>query len=148
MVVRQGKALVVPGHFKARKMMKKLLFVCVENSCRSQMAEAFAHIHGQKLVEVYSAGSKASGVVNKKAIKSMQAIGYDLSLHESKSLQEIPDIYYDYAITMGCGDECPDVRAKNKVDWAIPDPKYMDSFEFNKVRDIIENQVTTLIQLN
>ena len=126
--------------------MKKVLFVCVENSCRSQMAEAFAHIHGKGNLEVYSAGSKASGKVNDKAIKAMQAVGYDLSQHHSKSLQEIPDIDYDYAITMGCGDECPDVRARKRLDWSIPDPKNMEPLGFHKVRDMIEARVSTLLQ--
>ena len=128
------------------EMMKKVLFVCVENSCRSQMAEAFANIHGKKRVEVYSAGSKASGKINDKAIKAMHDVGYDLNAHQSKSLQDIPDIYYDYAITMGCGDECPDVRAKHRLDWAIPDPKFMEAPEFNEVRDVIEGRVSELIQ--
>jgi len=126
--------------------MKKILFVCVENSCRSQMAEAFAHLNGGEKLEVYSAGSKASGKINDKAIKAMRDVGYDLNTHQSKSLQEIPDIYYDYAITMGCGDECPDVRAKHRIDWAIPDPKFMEAPSFNEVRDVIENRVSELIQ--
>jgi len=126
--------------------MKKILFVCVENSCRSQMAEAFAHINGGEKLEAYSAGSKASGKINDKAIKAMRDVGYDLNTHQSKSLQEIPDIYYDYAITMGCGDECPDVRAKHRIDWAIPDPKFMEAPGFNEVRDVIENRVSELIQ--
>ncbi len=125
--------------------MKKVLFVCVENSCRSQMAEAFAHIHGKNNLEVYSAGSKASGKVNDKAIKAMQAVGYDLNQHYSKSLQDIPDIDYDYAITMGCGDECPDVRAKQRLDWSIPDPKHMEPVRFHEVRDMIEARVSTLL---
>jgi len=128
------------------EIMKKVLFVCVENSCRSQMAEAFANIHGEKRMEVYSAGSKASGKINDKAIKAMRDVGYDLNAHQSKSLQDIPDIYYDYAITMGCGDECPDVRAKHRLDWAIPDPKFMEAPEFNEVRDVIEGRVSELIQ--
>lgn len=92
--------------------MKKVLFVCVENSCRSQMAEAFAKIHGKDILEGYSAGSKASGKVNEKAIKSMKEVAYDLVAHKSKSLNDIPDVEYDFAITMGCGDECPYVKAK------------------------------------
>ena len=128
--------------------MKKVLFVCVENSCRSQMAEAFAHIHGKNNLEVYSAGSKASGKVNDKAIKAMQAVGYDLNQHHSKSLQDVPDIDYDYAITMGCGDGCPDVRAKQRLDWSIPDPKHMEPVKFYEVRDMIEARVSTLLQGN
>jgi protein-tyrosine-phosphatase len=103
--------------------MKKVLFVCIENSCRSQIAEAFAHIHGSGKIEAYSAGSSPSGKVNPKAIESMKKTGYDLARHTSKSLDEIPDITFDLVVTMGCGDECPFVRAKNREDWGIPDPK-------------------------
>ncbi|MEW6735573.1 MAG: arsenate reductase ArsC [Acidobacteriota bacterium] len=124
---------------------KRVLFVCVENSCRSQMAEAFAKMHGQDIVEPYSAGSRPSGMVNAKAIESMREVGYDLSIHTSKSLADIPDLDYEYAITMGCGDECPMVKAKHKEDWNIPDPKHMLPDEFCKVRDIIENRVKNLI---
>jgi arsenate reductase len=125
--------------------MKKVLFICVENSCRSQMAEAFAKIHGKEVLDGYSAGSKASGKVNEKAIKSMKEIGYDLGTHQSKSLNEIPEMEYDFAITMGCGDECPNVKAKQKQDWAIPDPKNMSEPNFNGVRNLIEKKVLFLI---
>ncbi|MBE9537222.1 MAG: arsenate reductase ArsC [Proteobacteria bacterium] len=124
---------------------KKILFVCVENSCRSQMAEAFANIHGGRDVLSFSAGSSPSGVVNPKAIASMGEIGYDLSAHQSLGLDEIPALEYDYAITMGCGDECPMVRAKKRDDWGIPDPKHMEPEEFGKVRDLIESKLKRLL---
>jgi arsenate reductase (thioredoxin) len=125
--------------------MKKVLFVCVENSCRSQMAEAFAKIHGKDIMESYSAGSHASGKVNEKAIISMQALGYDLNRHQSKSINDIPDIEYGFAITMGCGDECPYVIAKQRQDWDIPDPKNVNDKEFDKVRELIEEKVLSFI---
>lgn len=125
--------------------MKKLLFVCIENSCRSQMAEAFAKMHGNQKIEAYSAGSKPSGKVNPKAIEAMQAIGYDLSKHQSKSTDEIPDVVYDCVVTMGCGDACPHIPAKNREDWQIPDPKNLPQNEFNRIRDIIESEVIQLI---
>ena len=74
----------------------------------------------------------------------MRELGYDLSQHRSKGLSEIPDIEYDYAITMGCGDECPFVRARYREDWIIPDPKQMSSDEFRSVRDLIEQKVKQL----
>ncbi len=95
-------------------MIKNALFVCVENSCRSQMAEAFAKIYGKNILAGYSAGSKASFKVNDKAIKSMGEIAYDLGNHKSKTLDECPQIEYDYVITMGCGDECPFVKTKHR----------------------------------
>jgi len=124
----------------------KLLFVCIENSNRSQMAEAFARIHGGDQVEVYSAGSRPSGTVNPKATAAMKELDYDLSTHDSKSLQDIPpDIEFDYVITMGCGDECPWVPAKSRDDWNVADPKHMSPDEFRKVRDDIEQRVKALI---
>ena len=128
--------------------MKKILFVCVENSCRSQMAEGFARMHGGGIVEAYSSGSSPSGMVNPKAIASMKEIGYDLSLHKSIGLDEMPDVEYDYVITMGCGDECPAVKTKHREDWRIPDPKHMDPEEFAKIRDLIESKVEELLSKN
>lgn len=125
--------------------MIKVLFVCIENSCRSQMAEAFGKIHGKGILEVYSAGSRPSGTVNKKAIKTMKEVGYNLESHKSKSLNDIPKAEYDFVITMGCGDECPYVKANQRQDWAIPDPKNMNEIDFNEVRDIIEKKILSLI---
>jgi protein-tyrosine-phosphatase len=124
---------------------KRLLFVCVENSNRSQIAEAFARIHGGESVEAYSAGSRPSGQINPKAIEAMKEIGYDLAQHRSKSLTEIPDIEFDFVATMGCGDECPFVRARRREDWDIPDPKNMSSENFRVVRDLIESKVNKVL---
>ena len=126
-------------------MKKKILFVCIENSNRSQMSQAFATMYGGEEVEAYSAGSKPSGIVNPKAIAAMKELGYDLAAHDSKSLDEIPQINYDYAITMGCGDECPFIKAFHRDDWKLDDPKHMEPIEFNKVRDEIERRVKDLI---
>jgi protein-tyrosine-phosphatase len=125
--------------------MKKVLFVCVENSCRSQIAEAFARIHGKDVVEPYSSGSRPSGRVNPMAIEAMKERGYDLSRHVSKSLDEIPREQYEYVITMGCGDACPFVPARHREDWAIPDPKKMPMDEFRRMRDSIEIEVKDLL---
>ncbi len=126
--------------------MKKILFVCVENSNRSQMAEAFAKMHGKGKLDAYSSGSRPSGVINPKAIEAMKELGYDLTSHQSKSLDEIPQIKYDYAITMGCGDECPIMMAEHREDWKLDDPKHLPPNEFNKVRDEIERRVKELIK--
>jgi arsenate reductase len=71
----------------------------------------------------------------------MREIGYDLTKHESKSLEEIPDVEYDFVATMGCGDECPFVRAKRREDWNIPDPKNLSLEQFRETRDLIEQKV-------
>jgi arsenate reductase (thioredoxin) len=125
---------------------KRVLFICVENANRSQMAEAFARMHGQGQIEAYSAGSHPSGQVNPKAVAAMRELGYDLTRHRSKSLSEVPNIEYDLAVTMGCGDECPLVRAKRREDWEIPDPKTMSPEEFREVRDLIELKVKELLK--
>ena len=119
----------------------RLLFVCVENSNRSQIAEAFARIHGGENIEAYSAGSQPSGEVNPKAVAAMREVGYDLSKHKSKSLDDIPQVEYDFVATMGCGDACPFVDAKQRENWQIPDPKNLPTVGFNEVRDLIEQKV-------
>ena len=125
--------------------MKHVIFICIENSNRSQMAEAFARIHGGGKLDAHSAGSRPSGKVNPKAIAAMRDRGYDLTTHHSKSLADLPPLEWDYAITMGCGDECPNLRARHREDWAIPDPKHLEPEEFNKVRDVIEERVKGLL---
>lgn len=125
-------------------MKKRVLFVCVENANRSQMAEAFAHIHGGDSVEALSAGSKPSGVINPKAIRFMAELGYDLARHDSKSLDQI-DGEFDAVITMGCGDNCPWIPAKRREDWGLPDPKHMDDPEYRVVRDEISSRVKALL---
>jgi protein-tyrosine-phosphatase len=121
--------------------MIRMLFVCVENSNRSQMAHAFAKILGGSAVEAYSAGSRPSGVVNPKAIEAMRELGYDLTTHTSKSLDDLPNVDFDFVATMGCGDSCPMVRARHREDWSIPDPKHLPPDEFRAVRDLIRQHV-------
>src|SRR5436190_4255003 len=103
---RQGDVPMSP------KPLKRIVFVCVENSNRSQMAEAFARIHGAGEVEAISAGSRPSGRINPLAVEAMREIGYDLSCHQSKSLDAIPAGEYAVAVTIGCGDSCPLVQAR------------------------------------
>lgn len=129
---------------KSADPVKRVLFVCVENSNRSQMAEAFARIHGGTRVEALSAGSKPSGVINPKAIRFMGELGYDLSKHASKSLDDISG-EFDAVVTMGCGDNCPWVPARRREDWALPDPKHMDDEGYRAVRDEIERRVQALL---
>ncbi len=123
--------------------MKRVLFVCVENSNRSQMAEAFARLHGG--VEAFSAGSRPSGRVNPKAVEAMKELGYDLTTHASKGLDDFNGQTFDAAVTMGCGDECPLVQAKRRVEWQIPDPRDMTPEQFRGVRDLIAAKVKELL---
>ena len=124
---------------------KRVLFVCVENANRSQMAEAFARIHGGEAVEAFSAGSRPSGVINPKAIRFMSELGYDLATHGSKSLDEI-DGEFDAVVTMGCGDSCPWVPARRREDWSLPDPKHMEDADYRVVRDEIGKRVKALLE--
>jgi protein-tyrosine-phosphatase len=124
----------------------RVLFVCVENSNRSQMAEAFARLHGGEGVEAWSAGSRPSGRVNPQAIEALRERNYDLARHASKSLDELPNVAFDAAVTMGCGDACPLVNARMREDWRIPDPRDMSPEDFRGVRDRIEREVVSLLE--
>ena len=125
---------------------KRLLFVCVENSNRSQMAEAFARIHGGDRVEASSAGSRPSGRVNPRAVEFMREVGYDLSGHRSKGLTDLPVGEFEVVVGMGCGDEgCPLVAARRREEWDIPDPKELSAEEYRRVRDRIERRVQELL---
>jgi protein-tyrosine-phosphatase len=124
---------------------KRILFVCVENANRSQMAQAFARMLGGSKVEAYSAGSRPKGQVNPRAIEFMKEVGYDLSQHRSQALTDLAEVEFDAAITMGCGDACPLVRAKKRLEWNIPDPKDLPADQFRAVRDLIEEKVKALL---
>lgn len=123
----------------------KILFVCVENSCRSQMAEGFARKYGGDRVEVYSAGSKPSGTVNPDAVKVMSEIGIDISGQKTKGFMELPYKAFDYIVTMGCQDTCPYFPAKERIDWQIDDPKGKSPEAFRRIRDEIGEMVKALI---
>ena len=105
------------------------------------MAEAFARILSGGAIEAYSAGSRPSGMVNPRAIEAMAELEYDLAAHGSKSLDELPEVEFDFVATMGCGDACPMVRARQRADWSIPDPKNLPPDEFRVVRDLIRDKV-------
>lgn len=124
--------------------MKRVLFVCVENSNRSQMAEAFARMLGGAGVEALSAGSAPSGRINPKAIRFMAELGYDLTGHASKSLADIEG-GFDAVVTMGCGDSCPWVPARRREDWQLPDPRHLDDDAYRAVRDEIGARVKALL---
>jgi arsenate reductase len=128
------------------KETKKILFVCVENACRSQMAQGFAESFGKGRVEVYSAGSRPSSHINPVAIEVMKEKGIDLSGRRPKGLNDLPSVEMDYLITMGCEETCPAVPTRKIVDWQIPDPKGKSVDVFRNVRDTIEKKVKTLLK--
>jgi arsenate reductase len=124
----------------------RVLFVCIENSCRSQMAEGLARLRAADVLEPMSAGSRPSGQVDPSAIQVMSEVGYDLRAHHSKSLSTIPADRFEYAVTMGCGDECPFIPADHHEDWDIPDPRGKPVETFREVRRIIEDRVRDLAE--
>ncbi|MFC1568436.1 arsenate reductase ArsC [Candidatus Margulisiibacteriota bacterium] len=123
---------------------KKILFACIGNCCRSQMAEGFARkLAGDKL-EIYSAGSKPAGFVHPEAIAAMKEIGIDISKQFSKGFQQVPQDL-DYVITMGCGEDCPLVAAKVREDWQIMDPIGQPLSVFQFVRDDLGKKVKAFL---
>jgi len=125
--------------------LKNILFVCVENANRSQMAEAFGHLYKKEGIEVYSAGSEPAGKINPKAIAAMADLGYDLNTHQSNALQKIEQLSFDAVISMGCGDDCPHIKTLRREDWQIPDPKNLPEKEYLIIRDYIGIKVRELI---
>lgn len=123
----------------------KLLFVCIGNSCRSQISEGFARHLGAGLVEAFSAGSRPAGFVAPGAIETMREKGIDISQNASKSVEDFRGMSFDYVITMGCGDACPWVPAKHRLDWQIPDPIGKSPEFFREVRDLIESKIKSLL---
>ena len=122
-----------------------LLFVCIENSNRSQMAEGFACRLGQGRVTAFSAGSRPSGQINPRAIQFMKEKGIDLTVQLSKGLDDLPKVRWDYVVTMGCGDACPTLPAVHRIDWDLPDPKQLPDDGFRAIRDKIEGLVAELL---
>jgi arsenate reductase len=128
------------------KQPKKIVFICVENACRSQMAQGFAEALGKDRVEAYSAGSRPSSHINPLAIEVMKEKDIDLSGRRPKGLNDLPPAEMDYLVTMGCEETCPAVSTKKIIEWEIPDPKRKSLEVFRNVRDMIEGKVRTLLK--
>jgi len=128
-------------------MTKKILFVCVENAGRSQMAEAFAKHYGEGKILASSAGLKPPDKVSPVVVEAMREKGIDISMNRPKllTMQMIEDA--DVAITMGCGVEevCPAVLIENVVDWELNDPKGQPIEKVREIRDEVERRVKALI---
>lgn len=123
----------------------RIVFVCVENARRSQMAQGFAEVFGGEKVEVYSAGSRPSSQIDSLVIEVMEEKGIDLSGNRPKGLNELPPVGMDYLVTMGCEETCPALPAKEIGEWSIPDPKGQSIEFYREVRDMIEDKVKTLL---
>ena len=122
--------------------IKRVLFVCVENSCRSQLAEAISNHLFSNHLKAFSAGSKPSGKVNPKAIASLKGVGIEHK-GKSKSIDEVKGSDFDFVVGMGCGDECPNIPGSKRIEWNIPDPKEFDSEKFDKIRDLIKEKIVS-----
>jgi arsenate reductase len=127
----------------------KVIFVCVENSCRSQMAEGFARHCGVGKIEAFSAGTQPAQQVNILAVEVMEEVGIDISTQKPKRIKETGVALFDVAVTMGCitaEQACPLVPAKEVVEWNIPDPKGKPIEFFREVRDRIHAEVGALLK--
>lgn len=127
-------------------MKKKVAFVCVHNSCRSQMAEGWAKKLGSEVFEAYSAGTESYPEVKPLAIKVMEEAGVDMSGHYPKLLSDIPT-EVDILITMGCNVKCPHVPCRYKEDWGISDPSGGTVEDYRRTRDVIKERVEDLIKI-
>ncbi|MBM3910432.1 MAG: arsenate reductase ArsC [Thaumarchaeota archaeon] len=127
---------------------KSILFVCVENAARSQMAEAFFKKHVPVGYQVHSAGTNPSTTINPLVIEVMKEVGIDLTKQKPKKLSEDMILNCGKAINMGCMDKdgCPALFTKNIVDWKIDDPKGKSLEEIRKIRDEIESKIKELLQ--
>ena len=120
--------------------VKTVLFVCVENACRSQLAEAISNHFFPDRLKAFSAGSSPGKKVNPKAIRSLNSMGINHK-GKTKSISQVEEKKYDYIVGMGCGDACPIIPGAQILEWSIPDPKLFESKKFNKVRDIIKEKI-------
>jgi protein-tyrosine-phosphatase len=113
---------LIPGMMRNYKGMNKrrIVFICVENAWRSQMAEGFANVFGQGKIEVYSAGSRPSSQIDPLVIQVMKEKGIDLSSKKKKGLNDLPPVEMDYLVTMGCEETCPAVLAKKSPNGRFP----------------------------
>lgn len=124
--------------------MKKVAFVCIHNSCRSQMAEGYGKLLGKGIIEAYSAGTENYPEVKPLAVAVMEEDSVDMSQHRPKLLSDIPG-KIDILVTMGCGVECPFVPCEHREDWGLEDPSGGPIEGFRETRDIIKNKVEDLL---
>ena len=120
--------------------VKTVLFVCVENACRSQLAEAISNHFFPDRLKAFSAGSSPGKEVNPKAIRSLNSMGINHK-GKTKSISQVEEKKYDYIVGMGCGDACPIIPGAQILEWNIPDPKFFELKKFNKVIDMIKEKI-------
>jgi arsenate reductase len=123
----------------------RVLFVCIHNACRSQMAEALFNRMAGGVGQAFSAGSQPASEIDPKTIEVMDEIGIDLSGKIPHSTEHHRGQKFDYVITMGCGDACPFVAAPHRTDWQIVDPKGKLIEEYRKTRHLLAEKIKTLL---
>jgi arsenate reductase len=127
------------------KEVPEVLFVCVQNAGRSQMAAALLHHHAQGQVHVRSAGSAPAGEIHRNVADSLAEIGLDIEQEFPKPLTDEVVRAADVVITMGCGDACPIYPGKRYLDWDVPDPAGKSVQEVGEIRDDIDRRVRALL---
>lgn len=125
-------------------MKTTVAFVCVHNSCRSQMAEGWAKKLGSDRLEVYSAGTENYPAVKPLAVEVMEEAGVNMSGHKPKLLSDIP-AEVDILITMGCNVDCPNVPSRHREDWGLDDPSGGPIEDFRETSKLIEEKVKELL---
>lgn len=125
--------------------MTRILFVCVENAGRSQIAEAFARRFAPAGVEIMSAGSRPAASLNPTVVEAMRERGFDLSEKSPRGLETLAKERFDVVVGMGCGDACPAQPGARTITWEIPDPKGQPLETVREIRDQIEKKVEALI---
>jgi len=126
--------------------MIRVLFVCIQNAGRSQMAEAFAKTYGAGWIEAFSAGSKPADAVHPTVAEAMRERDIRLDQCRPKGFARLPAGSFDVVVTMGCGDACPATPAARRIDWSIPDPKGQSIDQVREIRDGIERRVRILLE--
>ena len=127
-------------------MKKKVAFICVHNSCRSQMAEALGKIYGSDVFESYSAGTETKPQINQDAVRVIKDLyGVDMNeTQKSKLLSDIPEV--DVVVKMGCNVVCPHLSAEHIEDWGLEDPTGKSAEEFIKTAKSIEEKIKDLTE--
>jgi protein-tyrosine-phosphatase len=143
--VRERLCAVAKTQGAVVSSLPEVLFVCVHNAGRSQMAAALLDHHAQRRVIVRSAGSAPAASINPVVVEAMAELGLDLSQEFPKPLTDDVVRAADVVITMGCGDACPVYRGKRYLNWELDDPAGQDVEHVRPIRDEIERRVTALL---
>lgn len=127
------------------EVIPEVLFVCVHNAGRSQMAAALLDHHARGRIHVRSAGSAPADEINPAVVEAMAEVGLDLSRESPKPLADDAVLGSDVVVTMGCGDACPLYPGKRHLDWELPDPAGKTVEEIRPIRDEIDRRVRGLL---